>query len=316
MQPVYADGTGTAARFTEPSGVALDGSGNVYVADKGNNCIRKVTSAGVVTTFVGTNSQGFADGTNSSARFSSPIGIAMDSNGNLYVSDYSNYLIRAVTPGGVVTTFVGQLTPGLADGTGASAKFWYPNGVAVDSNGNLYVADSSNNCIRKVIPAGVVTTLAGSATSGFADGTGASASFDTPTGVAVDSTGTVYVGDQLNNCIRKITPAGVVTTLAGNGTSGSADGAGSTATFNLPLHIALDAAGNVYVVDAGNQLIRMVTPAGVVTTIAGGHASGSNDGTGTNAGFNNPYGVAVNAAGSLIVVSEQFGKRIRVITVA
>jgi sugar lactone lactonase YvrE len=202
------DGTGSAARFNYPHGVAVDSSGNVYVADYWNHTIRKVTSAGVVTTLAGlAGNAGSADGTGSAARFDSPYGVAVDSSGNVYVADYGNSTIRKVTSAGVVTTLAGlAYNVGSTDGTGSAARFNYPRGVAVDSSGNVYVADYWNHTIRKVTSAGVVTTLAGLAgSSGSADGTGSAARFNGPSGVAVDSSTNVYVADQGNHTIRKIT---------------------------------------------------------------------------------------------------------------
>ena len=222
-----ADGTGSSAQFNYPEGVAVDSSGTVYVADNNNQRIRKITSAGVVTTLAGSGTFGFADGTGSAAQFYYPQGVAVDSSGTVYVADRNNHRIRNITPAGVVTTLAGSGTGGFADGTGSSAQFNQPYGVAVDSSGTVYVADTANQRIRKVTSAGVVTTLAGSSPYGFADGTGSAAQFSDPRGVAVDSSGTVYIGDNGNNRIRKITPAGVVTTLAGSGVAGFADGTGA-----------------------------------------------------------------------------------------
>jgi sugar lactone lactonase YvrE len=307
-----ADGTGAAASFSYPSGVAVDGAGNVYVADSDNNTIRKVTAAEVVTTLAGSvGLSGSADGTGAAARFSYPTGVAVDGAGNVYVADYYNDTIRKVTPAGVVTTLAGTAGQyGSADGTGATARFSYPTGVAVDGAGNVYVADSDNNTIRKVTPAGVVTTLAGSSgQQGSADGTGAAASFYNPRGVAVDGSGNVYVADSDNNTIRKVTPAGVVTTLAGSsGQRGSADGAGAAASFYNPTGVAVDGAGNVYVADTDNYTIRRVTPAGVVTTLAGTAGQyGSADGTGATARFSYPSGVAVGA-GNVYVADQTIRK--------
>jgi NHL repeat len=308
-----ADGTGAAAQFNNPIGVACDSAGNVYVADTYNHCIRKVTPAGVVTTFAGSaESPGNADGTDA-ARFNYPNGVACDSAGYLYVADTNNHCIRKVTPAGVVTTLAGDInnpTDGHADGTGAAAQFYYPSGVACDSAGNVYVADKNTNCIRKITPAGVVTTLAGNidtTTSGNADGTGIDARFAAPSGVACDSAGNVYVADTDNNCIRKITPAGVVTTLAGNintTTSGNADGPGIDARFYGPSGVACDSVGNVYVADSYNHCIRKVTPAGDVTTLAGNintHQSGNADGIGPLAMFYEEQGVACDSAGNVYV---------------
>ena len=294
------DGTGTSARFFTPLGVAVDASGNVYVAERNNNKIRKITSAGVVTTFAGSGAAGSTNATGTSASFQSPHGLAVDASNNIYVADYDNHKIRKITPAGVVTTFAGSGTAGSTDATGISASFNNPIGVAVDASGNVYVADYSNHRIRKITPAGVVTTLAGSGTAGSTDATGTSASFYYPTGVAVDASGNVYVGDLLNNKIRKITSAGVVTTFAGSGAQGSTDATGTSASFKNPSYITRDASGNLYVADNTNYKIRKITSTGVVTTLAGSGSSGSTDAIGTSASFKAPSGVAV-LSGNLYV---------------
>jgi sugar lactone lactonase YvrE len=291
----------------------VDSAGNVYVADYGNDKIRKITPAGVVTTLAGSGAQGDADGMGGAASFNYPEGIAVDSAGNLYVGDYGNNEIRKITSAGAVTTLAGSGAHGNTDGTGRAASFNSPESVAVDAGGNVYVADYGNNEIRKITPAGVVTTLAGSGAQGNSDGTGSAASFDGPEGVTVDSAGNVYVADNGNNEIRKITPAGVVTTFAGSGMQGNADGAGRAASFNGPESVAVDAGGNVYVADYGNNEIRKVTPAGVVTTLAGSGAQGNVDGAGRAASFNGPEGAAVDSSGNLYL-SDEFNDTIRKIT--
>ena len=211
------------------------------------------------TTLAGSVGYGIEDGTGSAARFYSPHSVAVDSVGNVYITDTYNNRVRKMKPGGVVTTLAGSAgTSGSKDGTRGAARFTQPDGVAVDSAGNVYVADTLNSTIRQVTPAGVVTTLAGLAgTSGSKDGTGSTARFYYPHGVAVDSAGNVYVGDAGNRTIRKVTPSGVVTTLAGlAGSSGSADGTGSAARFNVPSGVAVDGAGNAYVADFFNCTIR------------------------------------------------------------
>ena len=253
--------TGTFATFNNPNGVAVDSSGNVYVADTFNHLIRKITPGGVVSTLAGTGSSGSNNATGTSASFSYPYGVAVDSSGNVYVGDTYNYLIRKITPGGVVTTLAGTVGSfGAVNATGTSASFYFPAGVAVDSSGNVYVADENNHLIRKITSGGVVTTLAGTAGSfGAVNATGTSASFYYPTGVAVDNYGTVYVADHTNYLIRQITPGGVVTTLAGlAGSPGSNNATGTSATFNVPNGIAVDSSRIVYVGDAGNHLVRKI----------------------------------------------------------
>jgi sugar lactone lactonase YvrE len=298
---------GAPARFGFPTGVAVDAASNLYIGDQSNHRIRKITPAGVATTLAGSGVAGFADGTGAAAQFDIPQGVAVDGSGNVYVADQNNHRIRKITPAGVVTTLAGSGTAGATDATGAAAQFDSPSGVTVDSAGNLYVGDTGNHRIRKITPAGVVTTLAGS-TIGASNGTGAAAQFSSPFGVAVDAAGNVYVADQNNRRIRKVTAAGVVTTLAGS-TQGFADGTGAAAQFDTPSGVAVDDAGNVYVADTFNHRIRKITPAGVVTTLAGS-TLGSSDGTGAAAQFNNPYGVALDAAGNLYI-ADRSNHRIR-----
>lgn len=365
-----ADGAGEAARFRYPRGLVVDGSGNMFVADSGNSTVRKIAPNGLVSTFAGTAGvPGSADGTGSAAQFAFPVALAIDQAGNLFVADWEmdgvdNFDIRKIAPDGTVSTpsyypgFQGQVAPGdptiaiipwgglatdsvgnlyigggpdqvvwrvspagvptaivgtaggtfgatgSADGVGANARFNDPDSVAVDTNGNVYVADRSNAVVRKILPGGEVTTLAGTAGKlGSADGVGSAAQFSPMQGIAVDKSGNVYVADSENETIRKITPGGEVSTLAGTtGIAGSADGAGSTAQFNHPLGIAVDGSGNLYVADTGNNTIRKITTAGMVTTLAGAPGPpGYADGTGVTAQFNNPTGVAVDAGGNVYV---------------
>jgi sugar lactone lactonase YvrE len=311
------DGTGTAATFYYPRGIAVDASGNLYVGDTGNGEIRKITPSSVVTTFAGTVG-GSADGTGTSASFYLPRRIAVDADSNVYVADSSNNTIRKITPAGVVTTLAGTAgKSGSADGTGTSASFNGPYGITVDASGNLYVADAFNSTIRKVTPAGVVTTLAGTAgKTGSVDGTGTSASFYVPYGITVDTSGNLYVADTFNCTIRKITPSGVVTTLAGTAWNYDyADGTGTAAHFYVPIGIAVDTGGNLYVTDS-SATIRKITPAGVVTTFAGTAWNyGYADGAGTVATFDNSQGIAVDASGNVYVADAGNGE-IRKITPA
>jgi hypothetical protein len=316
------NGIGAAASFRSPSGVVTDSAGNVYVADYGSNIVRKITSAGAVTTLAGSAGvTGSTDGAGAAASFGGTYGVATDSVGNVFVADIWNQLIRKVTPAGVVTTLAGMSAKfGSADGTGAAASFFAPYGLATDGAGNIYVADTSNNIIRKITACGAVATLAGmtgvTGGPGNVDGIGSAARFDGPQGTATDSAGNVYVADRINNTIRKITPAGVVTTLAGiaDGFVGSTDGIGSVARFNLPLGVATDNAGNVYVADGFNNTIRKITPAGVVSTLAGtARVIGSADGIGSAASFNGPSGVATDSVGN-VYVADKGNDTIRKIT--
>ncbi len=265
-------GDGTPGAFSNPYSIAIDTAKNLYVADTLSNTIRKITPAGAVSTLAGTAGVlGTTDGSGSAARFNFPVGITVDSAGNVYVADAKNFTIRKITASGVTTTYAGAASQlGATDGPAASARFFLPYGVAADASGNVYVADGGNHVIRKISAAGVVSTLAGTAQqSGFVNGTGAAARFNTPWGLAVDGSGNVYVADSENNAIRRVTPGGLVTTVAGSGISGAADGLAAVAQFNSPRGVSLGAADAVYVADYGNSTIRQITASGSVSTIAG-----------------------------------------------
>ncbi|PWU19573.1 MAG: hypothetical protein C5B50_06315 [Verrucomicrobia bacterium] len=303
------DGTGTGALFWDPQGVATDNN-NVFVADSTSQTIRKIViSSGVVSTLAGTGGLlGPNDGTGSNARFWQPQGVAADSSGDVFVADSANGTIRKIAPGTIVTTLAGSASSGSGDGSGANARFYRPAAAAIDSSGNAYIADSQNSTIRMVTPAGAVSTLAGLAGAfGATDGPTNAARFSGPQGIAVDGSGNIYVGDTLNHTIRKISGS-LVTTLAGlAGTSGLSDGTGSNARFNYPQDVAVDVSGNVYVADTGNHIIRKVTSGGVVTTIAGypglyGDADGTSAGNGTNgARFYGPSGLVVDGSANVFV---------------
>ena len=299
-----SDGPRAEVRFSEPNGVAVASDGTIYVGDTFSATVRKIDPDGTTTTIAGTvGANGSSNGVGSAAQFWYPYGVAVDSKKNVYVADKFNDQIRKIDPNGVTTSLAG--IAGVAsslDGTGSSAFFYEPTSVAVDTAGNVYVADTSNYTIRKVTPAGVVTTLAGLAgVSGYVDAAGSDARFASPTGVAVDPAGNIYVADMGSYTIRKITQAGVVTTLAGSPMGlGSFDGTGTGASFTSPSSLAVDPAGNVYVTDSTNQTIRRVTPEGVVTTLAGAAGIvGYTSGTGSDAQFNNPNGIAVDSSGTV-----------------
>lgn len=294
------DGAGEAARFCQPHGLALDGAGNVYVADYYNYAIRKIAPDGSVTTLAGSVGEpGSADGAGSAARFDRPMAVAADSGGTLFVADAGSHTVRRVTPDGTVTTLAGRPgEQGCADGAGREARFRSPSGVAVDGSGNVYVADTGNHTLRKITSSGAVTTLAGKAemksgamVGGFADGKGAGAKFRAPRGVAVDGAGNVYVADTDNAVVRKVLPDGTVKTLAGAaGSAGYANGTGAVARFSGPQYVAVDAAGNVYVTDAGNQVVRKITSYGLAATVTNGLAR-----------FVSPRGIAVDRQGNILV---------------
>lgn len=354
-----ADGTGAAAGFNNPGGVAVGSDGSIYVADTGNHAIRKMTPAGVVTTLAGTPGvSGFADGTGAAARFTSPVDVAVDAAGNVYVAELGNHLVRRITPAGVVTTVAGVpprshsgISIGLVDARGVAVSpaglvyvadtanhvikrlirsttdtssasrivagatgvagsadgdvapafsFW---GIGIDGDGNIRLTDSSRNAVVSRSPEGFFTVVAGSASApAWRDGTGAQARFDSPRALAVSATGDMYIAEQ--HTIRKVTPAGVVTTLAGMDASVviGGDGTGAAAAFVSASGIAVNASGTVYVADAGAHTIRAITPAGVVTTLAGlAGASGTTDGTGGAARFHTPTGLAIDAQGTVYV---------------
>jgi len=303
------NGFGSNARFSHLGGIASDGAGNIYVADTENSTIRKITSDGYVSTLTGApGSFGSNDGSIANARFYGPQAVAADNVGQVFVADSANNTIRKITTSGTVITLAGVAgNTNSLDGTGANAAFNHPEGLALDAGGNLYVADSWNHTIRKLTPAGVVTTLAGLAGEfGAADGTNSKARLNRPGGIAVDSATNIYVADTFNYTIRKITPAGNVTTIAGlAGLWGSADETNSAARFYFPNGIAVAADGTIYVSDSGNQTIRKIVVSGtnwVVSTVAGLNGlAGSTNGSGTAAQFYFPAGIALDSAGYLYV---------------
>lgn len=311
------DGPGKTALFNNPYCVIFDRAGDLLVADTYNHTIRRITKEGMVSTLAGlSGGRGYADGTGAEARFAYPSGLAVDDAGSIYVSDARNSVIRRISPAGLVTTFAGTAgESGSADGTGSDARFNTPFGLAWSASGYLYVADSGNQTIRRISPDGQVTTWAGSSgMQGAADGVGSDARFSNPNGLSTDAIGNLYVADAFNHTIRRITPDGVVTTLAGSAESwGSSDGIGSAARFNLPFGVSVDPTGNVYVSD-GNNTIRKITPAGVVTTVAGtANEMGWDDGTGSEARFNAPWSVAANGMGT-IFVADSYNSTIRAIS--
>jgi sugar lactone lactonase YvrE len=251
-----------------------------------------------VSTLAGTGVEGYADGSAQNAQFNIPTGLAVDANINIYVADSKNHAIRRITPNGIVVLWAGDLTPGFADGLSTIAKFKNPECIAIDVAGNVYVSDGGNHSIRKIDLNGNVSTIAGNGSAGYADGLQSSAQFNNPNGLAIDANGNIYVADGGNHCIRKITPEGLVSTLAGNGTAGNANGGGNNARFNQPYGVALNTNGDIYVSDIKNERICKVTPEGFVTTFVGVESTSS----GTTSQFPWPLGIAFDNDGNLLVV--------------
>lgn len=308
------DGTGSAARFNSPHGIACDKLGNIYVADRFNHKIRKVTTAGVVTTLAGSGTVGSFDGTGSAASFNEPWGVACDTSGNVYVADTKNYKIRKITSTGVVTTVAGAGVFGTTNGPANIARFGFSSGICVTPDGNtIYVADHNTHVIR-MINGGNVSTLAGTIyIAGSDDGPGNLATFNHPYGIDLDNNGNIVVADEWNNTIRRVTPSGNVTTLAGVGLNGSADGQTSAAMFNYPWDITVDNNGNIFIADGFNYNIRKITVATwMVSTYAGtAGVQGANDGTGAAASFDGATGIAYNSFDNSFYVADAYNYLIR-----
>ncbi len=311
----FANGVGAAAAFNGPKGIAIDASGVAYVADYLNNRVRQlVLSTGAVTTYAGSGTGASTDGTGSAASFYNPLHIALDGLGNMYVTDYGTHRIRKVVLATqAVTTVAGTGSAGSADGVGTAASFNLVQGMSCDGSGNLYVADQNNLRIRKIVlSTATVTTLAGSATASATNGVGTNAGFSSPNSATVDSSGTLlFVADNGNCMIRQIVIATqTVTTLAGSGTSGSANGVGTAAQFTYPRAVAIDSSGNLFVTDS-HRVRQIVIATRTVTTLAGTSSLSWVDGFGTNARFYTPCDLVADARGNVIVV-DQDNHRVRV----
>jgi sugar lactone lactonase YvrE len=321
IQPI-SDSTGsgttiatvdTLPSFNAPSGLAVDASGNIYVADWGNNVIREITPAGVVSTYAGTGFTGYTNGAASLASFNEPTGLSIDPSGNLFVADAGNDLVRKIASTGMVSTIAGSDTSGYRDSVGSGSAFFDPLAVAVDPSDNVYVADAGNNLVRLVSSAGNVTTFAGTYNTGNST---TLSPFNNPSGIARDALGNLFVANYLNSNILEVNPQGVVSVYAGQTDSiGAVNGPASAATFYYPNSVAVDANDNVYVSDGLNNLIRKISPQGIVSTFAGSGSPGAVDSTGTAASFNGPAGLAFDAAGNLYVADANNNK-IRKITPA
>ena len=316
-------GPAVQAQLDDPPGVTADGSGNLYIADQGNNRIRKVDSAGTITTIAGGErwSRDLGDGGPAvQAHLYEPTGVAVDGSGNLYIADPGNGRIRKVDSVGTITTVAGRGGVGFSGdgGPAVEARLRDPTGVAVDGSGNLYIADPGNDRIRKVDSAGTITTIAGTGEDGFGGdgGPAAQAHLSYPYGVAVDGKGNVYIADSNNRRIRKVDSAGTITTIAGTGEDGFGGDGGPAAQAQLhdPYGVAVDGKGNVYIADSNNHRIRKVDSAGTITTIAGTGevAFGGDGGPALQAQLHDPYGVAVDEKGNVYIADSKHD-RIRIL---
>ena len=310
-QAGLADGNRQVGQLNRPHGLAVHGNG-VYVSDRGNHAIRVVAPNGDIRTLAGNGKDGKADGVGAAASFNQPIAVAVDRSGNVYVADRDNHTVRLIDPSGKVTVVAGTGAAGFAEGPATSAQFNQPYGVALSSDEKiLYVADYLNHAIRALdLGTKQVTTVAGNGKAGFANGKGDQAQFNQPYNVKTAANGRLYVPDQNNHAIRRIDQDGTVSTVAGNGQSGFANGRASDARFNNPTGLIVAADGSVYVADRNNQRLRVISPAGEATTIAGDGTEGFQDGAGPAAKFNRPIDIVLMPDGSL-VVSEENNHRLR-----
>jgi len=312
-------GPATSAQLFNPHGIAADASGNLYIADTDNRRIRKVSATGIMSTAAGNGAEGFSGdgGPATAARLSYPFWIAVDSFGDLYIADSLNFRIRKVSASGIITTVAGKGTRGFSGdgGPATSAEIGAPRGLAVDASGNLYFADADNSRIRKVSATGNIVTVAGNGIKGFSGdgGPATSAEIADPNGVAVDSSGNLYIDDEDNVRIRKVDAAGIITTVAGGGSNGLGEGGPAVAAeISDPVSVAVDSAGNVYFADANNGIIRKVSAEGIIATIAGSGDYGYNgdDRPALSARLSTLGGVAVDSEGDVYLVDEQ-NQRIR-----
>jgi len=295
----------TAATTYYVRAYATNSAGTAYgsvVTFKTNNVSGINT---VVSTLAGGIAGGFFDGTGPSALFANPQGVVADGQGNVYVADGFNNRIRKITPAGAVSTYAGDGNAGFSNGPAASAEFYAPQGIAIDAQGNLFVADLGNNVIRKISTAGVVSTFCGNGTRGYVNGADTVAEFNNPQGLCVDASGNVFVADRSNNLVRKITAAGVASNFAGSGAAYYFNGTGSDNAFNGPKGVAVDASGNIYVADAGNYCIRKITTGQTTSTLVGGPVQTTIVGS--------PSGISIDSKGNLYI-ADQTGRILELTT--
>lgn len=303
---------GVPSRINRPHGLALAANGSVVFADRGNHQVRAVDRNGAVATLAGSGRPGFADGLMSQAEFNEPIAVAVERGGTIYVADRNNHRIRKIRRDGIVSTLAGDGQAGFADGDASAARFNQPYGIALDvTETTLYVADYLNHALRAIdLISGTVSTLAGNGSAGMVDGRGAAARFNQPYNVRVDAQGALWVPDQLNHALRRVSPAGEVRTVAGSGQSGSSDGQGAEARFSNPTGVAPLPDGRVVVADRNNNRLRLVSPDGSVATLTGSDA-GYADGPLQVTRFNQPLDLVYDTMRNRLLVSEDKGHRIR-----
>ncbi len=293
-------GSNDSTLLVEPFGICFDASGTLYIADVGKHCITKVSDKGSISTYAGNLQDTTLDGTLKTAALSSPSGICFDKQGNMFIAGFGDESIRKISPTGDVTTYAGCGKAGYIDGPADSARFSSPRGICIDSKGNIYVGDCWNHRIRKINNNGMVTTFAGGGKTGelvvnaWKDGQDTTARFDAPCGMAIDNDDNIYVADAFNDCIRKITPDGFVTTIAGIGkTKGLKDGPLGVSLLNVPTELFVTAKKEVYFSDTYNNCIRKIDNDGVVSTIAGTGEKGFTKSTPLSSQLNSPRGISI-----------------------
>ncbi|GAB3885774.1 hypothetical protein GCM10028825_13900 [Spirosoma agri] len=307
-------GPATSAKLYEPYGVSVDTEGNLYIADRSNHRIRKVSTTGVISTVAGTGANSYSGdgGPATKAALALPSSVAVDKSGNLFIADSRNMLIRKVNTSGIINRVAGNGSTGFGGdgGPATSARLYYPVGVAVQDDGTFYIADATNTRVRKVTPAGTISTLAGNGKTFSGDGGPATkADLYVPSGVATDGQGNLFIADQLNHQVRRVSPTGIISTIAGTGTFGySGDGGTATsAMLNSPTSVAVDRIGNVFIADTYNRRIRKVSSDGTISTVAGdGYYDYKGDGgPATSASMKEPTGVTVDDTGNLYIVDRE-----------